>query len=300
MRFRLVEAERAQHPVSLLCKVLGVTSAGYYAWRRRGPSLRLLGDAELSRLIVEIYDGSLQTYGAPRVHAELADEHGLRVGRKRVARLMRERGIAGVSRRGKKRFKTTIPGTEAPSAPDLVRRDFRPAGPDRLWVADIKYVSTWQGYLFLACVIDAWSRKVVGWSMRDDLRSELVVDALGMAVTRRRPKTGLVHHSDRGSQGGFNWSSQHLVVEVVRDGCSGAPAGGSRAAGSDVVAGSAVDCAAGGSAAVLAGDRGWVVERGGGSRGGGVAGGGQPVVSRRWRDAANLVGPAVGALSLVC
>jgi putative transposase len=200
MRFRLVEAERAQHPVSLLCKVLGVTSAGYYAWRRRGPSLRLLGDAELQRLIVSIYDGSLQTYGAPRIHAELADEHGLRVSRKRVARLMRERGIAGVSRRGKKRFKTTIPAKEAPSAPDLVKREFRPAGPDRLWVADIKYVSTWQGYLFLACVLDAWSRKVVGWSMRDDLKAELVVDALGMAVTRRKPRPGLVHHSDRGSQ----------------------------------------------------------------------------------------------------
>jgi putative transposase len=200
IKFRLVEAERAQHPVSLLCGLLGVTSAGYYAWRRRGPSLRLLGDAELQRRIVTIYDGSLQTYGAPRIHAELLDEHGVRVGRKRVARLMRELGIAGVSRRGKKRFKTTIPATEAPSAPDLVRREFRPAGPDRLWVADIKYVPTWQGYLFIACVIDAWSRKVVGWSMRDDLKAELVVDALGMALTRRRPKPGLVHHSDRGSQ----------------------------------------------------------------------------------------------------
>jgi putative transposase len=200
MRFRLIEAERAQHPVSRLCTVLGVTSAGYYAWRRRGPSLRLLGDAELKRLIAAIYDGSLQTYGAPRIHAELLDEHGLRVGRKRVARLMRELGIAGVSRRAKKRFRTTVPARETPSAPDLVGREFRPAGPDRLWVADIKYVSTWQGYLFLACVIDAWSRKVVGWSMRDDLRSQLVVDALGMAVTRRRPRPGLVHHSDRGSQ----------------------------------------------------------------------------------------------------
>jgi putative transposase len=200
MRFRLIEAERAQHPVSLLCGVLGVTSAGYYAWRRRGPSLRSLGDAELKRRIARIFDGSLQTYGAPRIHAELADEHGVRVGRKRVARLMRELGIAGVSRRSKKRFKTTIPAKEAPSAPDLVRREFRPAGPDRLWVADIKYVPTWQGYLFLACVIDAWSRKVVGWSMRDDVQADLVVDALGMAVTRRRPKPGLVHHSDRGTQ----------------------------------------------------------------------------------------------------
>ena len=200
MKFRLVEAERAQHPVSLLCSLLEVTSGGYYAWRRRRPSLRSLGDAELKRLIVSIFDGSLQTYGAPRIHAELADEHGVHVGRKRVARLMRELSIAGVSRRGKKRFKTTIPAREAASAPDLVRREFRPAGPDRLWVADIKYVPTWQGYLFLACVIDAWSRKVVGWSMRDDLRVELVVDALGMAVTRRRPRPGLVHHSDRGSQ----------------------------------------------------------------------------------------------------
>jgi putative transposase len=113
---------------------------------------------------------------------------------------MRELGIAGVSRRGKKRFGTTIPAKEASVAPDLVRRDFRPAGPDRLWVADIKYVATWQGYLFLACVLDAWSRKVVGWSMRDDLKAELVVDALGMAISRRQPKPRLVHHSDRGSQ----------------------------------------------------------------------------------------------------
>jgi len=121
-------------------------------------------------------------------------------GARRVARLMRERGIAGVSRRGKKRLKTTVPAKEAPSAADLVRREFRPAGSDRLWVADIKYVSIWQGYLFLACVIDAWSRNVVGCSMRDDLRYELGVDALGMAVTRPRPRPGLVHHSDRGSR----------------------------------------------------------------------------------------------------
>jgi putative transposase len=149
---------------------------------------------------VTIYDGSLQTYGAPRIHAELLDEHGLRVRRKRVARLMRELGLAGVSRRGKQRFKTTSPAKEALSAPDLAGREFRPAGPDRLWVADTKYVPTWQGYPFLACVLEAWSRKVVGWSMRDDLKAELVVDALGLAVTRRKPKPGLVHHSDRGSQ----------------------------------------------------------------------------------------------------
>src|SRR5206468_6746795 len=112
MRYRLIEAEKAEHAISRLCKVLSVTRQGFYAWRRRGPSLRLLGDAELKRLIVSIYDGSLQTYGAPRIHAELLDEHGLRVGRKRVARLMRELQIAGVSRRGKQRFKTTIPARE--------------------------------------------------------------------------------------------------------------------------------------------------------------------------------------------
>src|SRR5438876_1734018 len=197
MSFRLIEAERAQHPVSLLCSVAEVTRAGYYAWRSRGRSARELRDGELAGLIRRIFDDSGGTYGAPRIQAELSDDHGVRIGRKRVARLMKALGIEGVSRRRKRRYKTTIPAREAPVAPDLVHRSFQAAGPNRLWVADITYVPTWQGYLFLACVIDAWSRRVVGWSMRDDLRSELVVDALGMAVTRRRPQPGLVHHSDR-------------------------------------------------------------------------------------------------------
>jgi putative transposase len=199
MRFRLIEAEKTQHPVSLLCSVLGVTRAGYYAWRRRGPSLRARRDSELRRLIGLVFAGSHETYGAPRVQAELADDYGIGLGRKRVARLMRELGLAGVSRR-RKGVRTTVRAKEAPAAADLVRRQFQAEGPDRLWVADITYVSSWEGYVFLACVIDAWSRKVVGWSMRDDLRAELVVDALGMALTRRKPAPGLVHHSDRGSQ----------------------------------------------------------------------------------------------------
>src|SRR5207249_1876844 len=157
-----------------------------------------------------------------------------------------------------------------------------------------------EGYLFLGVVMDMHSRKIVGWSMRDDLKADLVVDALAMAVTRRRPPAGLVHHSDRGSQGGFNWSSQHLMMEVVRGGCGRASESDPCDAWADVVAGAAVGGATGGSSAVLAGDRGWMVERGGGRGGGGVAGGWQPVVSRRWRDVANLVGPAVGAVSLVC
>jgi putative transposase len=199
MSFRLIEAERAQHPVSRLCQVLGVTRAGYYAWKSRAPSRRALAEGELRTLVGRIFVDSRETYGAPRIQAELADEHDLRVSQKRVARLMRELGIAGVSRR-RKGLRTTVRSHEAAAAADLVRRDFRSSGPDRLWVADITYVPTWEGYVFLACVLDAWSRKVVGWSMRDDLKTELALDALGMALTRRRPRRGLVHHSDRGSQ----------------------------------------------------------------------------------------------------
>jgi putative transposase len=199
MKYRLIEAERAEHAISRLCKVLGVTRQGFYAWRRRGPSLRSLSDEELKKLIVTIYDGSHQTYGAPRIQLELAEEHDVRVGKKRVARLMKGLGIEGVSRRGKKP-RTTVAAETAPPAPDLVERRFVADRPNALWLADITYVETRQGYLFLAVVMDMFSRKIVGWSMRDDLKAELVVDALAMAVTRRRPPVGLIHHSDRGSQ----------------------------------------------------------------------------------------------------
>ncbi len=199
MRYRLIEAEKAEHSVSRLCAVLGVTRQGFYAWRRRGPSLRQLGDAELARLIVAIYDGSLQTYGAPRVQLELADEHDVHVGRKRVARLMRKLELQGVSRRGKKR-RTTVADPKQPPAPDLVERRFEADVPNQLWLADLTYVPTSEGWLFLGIVMDMFSRKIVGWAMRDNLEADLVVDALAMAVTRRRPPVGLVHHSDRGSQ----------------------------------------------------------------------------------------------------
>jgi putative transposase len=148
---------------------------------------------------VTIYDGSLQTYGAPRVQLELADEHQIHVGRKRVARLMRSLELQGVSRRGKKR-RTTVSDPKAPPAPDLVQRRFEAERPNQLWLADLTYVPTLEGYLFLGVVMDMFSRKIVGWSMREDLKADLVVDALAMAVTRRRPPAGLVHHSDRGSQ----------------------------------------------------------------------------------------------------
>jgi len=199
MSFGLIGAEKAQHAVSRLCQVLGVTRAGYYAWRRRGPSRRARADDALGRRIRQIFASSHATYGVPRVHAELRETYGLRVGRKRVARLMRAQGIAGVSRRGQRR-RTTIPDRTAPPAPDLVQRRFQAEGPNQLWVADLTYVPTHEGWLFLAAVVDLFSRRVVGWSMRDDLKADLVVDALAMAVARRRPKPGLIHHSDRGAQ----------------------------------------------------------------------------------------------------
>jgi len=207
MKYRLIEAEKAEHTISRLCKVLGVTRQGFYAWRRRGPSLRSLDDAELARLIVTIYDGSLQTYGAPRIQLELADEHDVHVGRKRVARLMRGLEIEGVSRRGKKR-RTTVSDPKQPPAPDLVERKFVAEAPNALWLADITYVPTHEGYLFLGVVMDMFSRKIVGWSMRDDLKAELVVDALEMANGLRRPDGGLIAHTDRGSQPEFKGPSQ--------------------------------------------------------------------------------------------
>ena len=199
MSFRFVAAERAQHPISLLCSAVGVTRQGFYAWQRRAPSAREQADAVLSAQIAEIHEQSLETYGAPRIHAELALGRGVHVGRKRVARLMRALGLEGVSRRGTRR-RTTIRDERAVPAADLVGRRFTAHAPDRLWLADITYVPTHEGWLYLAGVVDAFSRRCVGWSMSETLHADLVLDAISMAVTRRRPEPGVVHHSDRGSQ----------------------------------------------------------------------------------------------------
>lgn len=196
--FRLIAAERANHPISLLCEVLGVSRSGFHAWARRAPSDRALGDACLLEQIREIHRDNRGVYGAPRIHAELRMARGVKIGRKRVERLMASAGISGLV--PKKRGKTTIrvPGVRV--ADDLVDRDFRPAAPNVLWVADITYLRSWEGWLYLAAVQDAFSRRIVGWSMADHIRSELVEDALAMAVARRRPEAGLIHHSDQGSQ----------------------------------------------------------------------------------------------------
>lgn len=259
MAFRLIDQERSHHPVSLLCSVLKVTRQGYYAWRRRSLSIRRFRDEELKPAILALYEKSRDTYGAPRITSRLRIEQDIRIGRKRAARLMRELGIRGCSR-GMRKPRTTIPDSEAPVAPDLIGRDFTATRPDQKWLADITYIPTYEGWLFLAGINDVFSRKLVGWSMRDNLEAEIVADAIGMAVARRQPGDGVIHHSDRGSQGGFNWSSQHLVVEVVRDGCWQASASDSCDAWPDVVTGAAVGRASGGPGAVLASDRRWGVE----------------------------------------
>jgi putative transposase len=190
-----VKANQASHSIAMMCRVLGVTESGYHAWRVRPASRHATEDRELLERIHGIYDESRATYGAPRVHAELAAQ-GVHVGRKRVARLMRQAGLVGASRR---RWCTTTVADGSPPAEDLVERDFTVDEPNQLWVADITYVPTWVGFLYLAIVLDAYSRRIVGWAMATHLRSELVVDALNMALGQRRPQ-GVIHHSDRGTQ----------------------------------------------------------------------------------------------------
>ena len=195
--FRFIAAERANHAISLMCRLLGVSRSGFHAWQRRSPSQRTLHDAWLLERIRQIHARGRRTYGSPRIHAELR-RRGVGVGRKRVERLMRAAGVSGVGRR--RRRGTTIRVQGVRVADDLVARDFRPPAPNRLWCADLRQIPTWEGVLYLGSVLDCFSRKVVGWSMRADMQAELVVDALAMALARRRPEPGLVHHSDQGSQ----------------------------------------------------------------------------------------------------
>ena len=207
-----MKANQASHSVRRMCGLLGVSPSGYYAWLSRSPSAREQADRVLRDRIVEIHSRSRGTYGAPRIWAELAAE-GVCVGRKRVARLMCQARIQGVHRRRK--VTTTRRNPERIAAPDLVRREFTATGPNKIWTADITYIPTGAGFLYLAAVIDAWSRRVVGWSMRNDMATPLVTDALDMAIARRRPK-GVIHHSDRGSQ----YSSAAFRARCERAGIS--------------------------------------------------------------------------------
>jgi putative transposase len=196
--FQFIDAEKTSFPIAFMCRRLGVSKAGYYAWQERPMAQRAVADGRLSKLIHQIHAGSRGTYGAPRIHAELADEHGIRCGRKRVARLMRIAKLRGVCRR--RRVRTTRRDDQAQVSDDLVQRQFNATEPNALWIADITYLPTWQGFLYLAVIIDTYSRRVVGWSMANHLRTELVLDALEMALWNRRPGPGLIHHSDHGCQ----------------------------------------------------------------------------------------------------
>jgi putative transposase len=196
--YRFIDAEKASYPVSMLCRVLKVARSGYHAWKDRPPSKRARENAALTGRIREIHHRSRETYGYLRVHAELR-ALGVRCNRKRVARLMREDGLRGCMR-GRRRKHTTRQDPLAIPAPDLVGRNFVAPAPDRLWTADITYLPTDEGFLYLAFILDVYSRKVVGWSMASHLHSELVAAALEMAIRRRNPSAGLIHHSDRGAQ----------------------------------------------------------------------------------------------------
>jgi putative transposase len=192
-----VKANQATYPVRIMCRLLGVSTSGFYAWDERPLSKRALEDIALTAKIHAIHRSSRECYGVPRIHAELSQEHDIHVGRKRVARLMRAAGLRGISRR---RFvRTTIADEHAHLPPDLVDRNFRIGELDRLWVADITYIPTWTGFLYLAIVLDACSRKVVGWAMETHLRTELVLAAINMALAQRQP-CGVIHHSDHGCQ----------------------------------------------------------------------------------------------------
>ncbi len=191
-----MSAHQALYPIATMCRVLTVSTSGYYAWHRRKPSARSKSDAALTARIREIHEWSRGTYGVPRMVVEL-EARGHHVNPKRVARLMREAGLQGVTRR--KRTHTTRRDRDGRVAADLVERDFAAQGPDQLWVADATYVPTWAGFLYLAVVLDAWSRRIVGWAMASHLRTELMLEALNMALWQRRPEE-VIHHSDQGCQ----------------------------------------------------------------------------------------------------
>ena len=191
-----MRAHQAEHAIATMCRVLGVSTSGYYAWLKRDPSNRSVDDALLVDRIRSHHERSRGTYGAPRILEDLKEE-GVVVGRKRVARLMREQGLRGVCRR--RYYPTTVRAEDERPAPDLVDRNFVASAPNRIWVADITYIPTWSGTLYLAVVLDAFSRRVVGWSMAAHLRTELVLEALDMAMFQRQPD-GVIHHSDQGCQ----------------------------------------------------------------------------------------------------
>jgi len=212
-RFAFIDREKAHHDVTVLCQLLKVSRSGFYAWLRRPPSARAIADQVLTEQICTAFEDNRKVYGSPRIHAELTDA-GVHVGRKRIARLMRQAGIVGCHRR-KRSFSITKQNPKAQAAPDLVDRKFVATRPNQLWVADVTYVPTVEGWLYLACVTDVFSRLIVGWSMASHRKTDLVVDAVTMAVVRRGGHVpGVIHHSDRGGE----YTSHQLERELRRHG----------------------------------------------------------------------------------
>ena len=298
--FRFIEAEKANHAVSTMCRVLEVSRSGYYAWSSRPPSERAVANAALIGEIRRVHAESDGTYGSRRVHAELRRD-GHRVNLKRVERLMRVERIQGAyvpakRRRGGGDGVLGVDGVRV--WPDLVKRDFQPAGPNELWCSDLKQIPTGEGVLHLASVLDCFSRRIVGWAMGPVADAPLVADALRMAVSQRRPGEGIVHHADRGCQGGFKRSSQHSI-ERSCDGQAEAAEVGSGWAAGDAFAGPSAGLAQGASAAVLGSDRPRRGERGRWRGGWCLAGGWCPVVQGGWRDAVGHPGAAVGTVPVV-
>ena len=218
--FRFIAAKKTEHSIQIMCRVLEVSRSGYHAWAIREPSARAVADRLLTGRIAVIHKQSGETYGSPRVHAELLLADGVQVGRKRVERLMRTAGLSGQLNRRRGRTTISVPGVQ--TAPDLVERDFDPAAVNRLWCADITYIRTWEGWLYLASVMDCYSRRIVGWAIADHMRKELVIEALQMAVARRRPDVGVVHHSDPGQYTSLMFTNRcGLVGIAVSDGSRG-------------------------------------------------------------------------------
>jgi putative transposase len=209
MRFRLIDAMKAGMPIDRMCALMDVSVSGFYAWKGREPSRRQLDDMVLLAHIRAQFSMSNETYGAPRMHVELRED-GLDVGRHRVARLMRDNGLKALQKRRYK--KTTDSCHGGPVAANLLDQDFTCDGPDQKWGADISYIWTSEGWLYLAIVLDLFSRRIVGWATSDRLKKDLALNAMRRAIAMRRPPPGLIHHSDRGSQSGLKWSSQHSEV----------------------------------------------------------------------------------------
>src|SRR3954463_10622848 len=217
MRYRFVAIERASFPVRMLCRLVGAAVSGFYAWLRRGPARQHEDDRRMSERIGAIFAASRRTYGSPRVHAELRAQ-GVQVSRKRVERLMRASGLGIQARRRVPR--TTNSRHDYPVAPNLLGRHFAADHPDTVWLADISYVPTGEGWLYLAAIKDMATREIVGWSMADHLRAELACDALLMALQRRQPPPGLIQHSDRGVQCACKDSRAILARHGVRQSMS--------------------------------------------------------------------------------